>query len=225
MLNSRRLILAHFWLAFAVFGLAIVLGAWQMWVRSPFSGWISNPEWYYRSVTAHGTVMGYVFPTLIAMGFGYAITEAALKRPLIGARWAWAGFGLVLFGAIVAIVPVALSRASVLYTFYPPLIGSAFYYLGVVLVVVGSWIWVALMSINHVRSGSAINPGPNRCRSRCSPMSRARYLWGWTAVGAALEIIFLQILPVALGLKLDHRRRDWRGCSSPGPCTRSSISG
>jgi cytochrome c oxidase subunit I len=123
-LSSKRLILAHFWLAFAVFGLAIVLGAWQMWVRSPFSGWISDPEWYYRSVTAHGTVMGYVFPTLVAMGFGYAISEAALKRPLIGAGWAWTGFGLVLVGAVMAAATVALGRASVLYTFYPPLIAA-----------------------------------------------------------------------------------------------------
>ena len=47
-----------------------------------------------------------------------------------------------------AATPIALGRASVLYTFYPPMIGSPFYYLGVVLVVVGSWIWVALMAIN-----------------------------------------------------------------------------
>ena len=45
--------------------------------------------------------MGYVFPTLIAMGFGYAISEAALERPLIGRRWAWAGFWLVAVGAVV----------------------------------------------------------------------------------------------------------------------------
>ena len=140
MLNSRRLILAHFWLAFAVFGVAIVLGAWQMFVRSPLHIWISDPELYYRSVTAHGTIMGYVFPTLVAMGFGYAISESSLGQPLIGPRWAWAGFGLVLVGAVMAIIPVALGRASVLYTFYPPLIGNAFYYIGVVLVVVGSWI-------------------------------------------------------------------------------------
>ena len=93
MLNSRRLILAHFWLAFAVFGVAIVLGAWQMFIRSPLHTWISDPEWYYRSVTAHGTIMGYVFPTLVAMGFGYAISESSLGQPLIGPRWAWAGFG------------------------------------------------------------------------------------------------------------------------------------
>ena len=104
MLNSKRLILAHFWLAFAVFGVALLLGAWQMFVRSPLHAWISDPELYYRSVTAHGTAMAYVFPTLIAMGFGYAITEAALEQPLIGTRWAWAGFVLVAVGAVMAMV-------------------------------------------------------------------------------------------------------------------------
>ena len=80
MLANKKLILAHFLLAFATFGLALCLGAWQMFVRSPLYVWISDPEWYYRSLTAHGTVMGYVFPTLVAMGFGYAITESALDR-------------------------------------------------------------------------------------------------------------------------------------------------
>ena len=89
MLVNRRLILAHFWLAFAVFGLALLLGAWQMFVRSPLHTWLSNPEWYYRSLTAHGTVMGYVFPTLVAMGFGYAmrapnLTELYSTGPLVG---------------------------------------------------------------------------------------------------------------------------------------------
>ena len=51
-------------------------------------------EFYYCSVTAHGTAIGYVFPTLtlIAMGFGYAITEASLTRPLTGLKWPWAGW-------------------------------------------------------------------------------------------------------------------------------------
>ena len=79
MLTSRRLILAHFWLAFAGFAAALLLGEWQMFVRSPLHAWIGDPEWYYRSVTAHGTTMAYVFPTLVAMGFGYFVTEAALR--------------------------------------------------------------------------------------------------------------------------------------------------
>src|SRR5580698_3319487 len=125
-----------------------------MFVRSPLNPWISNSELYYRSVTAHGSAMGYVFPTLIAMGFGYAITEFALKKPLIGRRWAWVGLLLVAVGAVTAMIPVSLGLASILYTFYTPMIAN----------VAGA------------------------------------YLWGWTAVGAAIEVIVL-ILPVALGLK------------------------
>lgn len=198
MLSSRRLILAHLWLAFAGFGLALLLGEWQMVVRSPLHAWIGDPEWYYRSVTAHGTAMAYVLPTLVAMGFGYFITEAALKRPLIGRSWAWAGFALVAAGTVVAVVPVSLGRASVLYTFYPPLVGNPFYYIGVVLVVVGSWIWVALMSVNLHR-WKRDNPGAPVPLPMFANVAGS-YLWAWTAVGAAVEMLF-QILPVALGLK------------------------
>ncbi|GGF20609.1 cytochrome c oxidase subunit 1 [Aliidongia dinghuensis] len=198
MLTSRRLILAHFWFAFASFGLALLLGAWQMFVRSPLPGAIDDPGLYYRSVTAHGTVMGYVFPTLVAMGFGYAITELSLGQRLVGRHWAWAGFALVALGTVTAAVPVAMGLASVLYTFYPPMIGHAAYYIGVVMVVVGSWIWVGLMAVN-LGVWKRENPGRPVPLPMFANVAGA-YLWGWTAVGAALEIL-LQILPVALGFK------------------------
>ncbi len=198
MFLARRLVLAHFWVAFAGFLLAILLGEWQMYVRSPLHAWVNNPEHYYRSVTAHGTVMAYVLPTLVAMGFGYAITEIALKRPLIGLRWAWAGFGLVVAGTVIAAATIAVGRASVLYTFYPPMIASAWYYIGVVLVVVGSWIWVALMSIN-LRAWRRENPGATVPLAMFGNVTGA-YLWAWTSVGAAVEVLVL-ILPAALGLR------------------------
>ena len=198
MFSVRKLVLAHFWAAFGAFGAAILLGAWQMYVRSPLSSWIDNPEHYYRSVTAHGVVMAYVLPTLVAMGFGYAITELALKRPLIGLRWAWASLWLVLVGTLVAAAPIAAGVASVLYTFYPPMIANVFFYLGVVVVVVGSWIWVALTAIN-LRAWKRENPGAPIPLAMFGNAVGA-YLWAWTSVGAALEILVL-ILPVALGLK------------------------
>ena len=197
MFLAKRLVLAHFWVAFIAFFAAILLGEWQMFVRSPLSPWVNNPEHYYRSVTAHGTVMGYVLPTLVAMGFGYAITELALKRPLIGLRWAWAGFWLVIAGTLMAALTTASGKSSVLYTFYPPMIGSVFYYLGVVLVVVGSWVWVALMSVN-LRAWKKANPGATMPLAMFGNVAGA-YLWAWTSVGAAVEILVL-ILPAALGL-------------------------
>jgi cytochrome c oxidase subunit 1 len=190
-------VLAHFWVAFAAFLGAILLGEWQMFVRSPLSSWVNNPEHYYRSVTAHGTVMAYVLPTLVAMGFGYAICELALKRPLAGLKWAWAGFWLVIAGTLVAAATTAMGKSSILYTFYPPMLGSFFYYLGVVLVVVGSWVWVALMSIN-LRLWRKDNPGQAIPLAMFGNLAGA-YLWAWTSVGAAVEVLVL-IVPASVGL-------------------------
>jgi cytochrome c oxidase subunit 1 len=195
---AKRLVLAHFWLAFIAFLIALFLGSWQMLVRSPLLPWVGNPELYYRSVTAHGTVMAYVLPTLVAMGFGYAIVELALRQPLVGLKWAWAAFFVLAVGAVVAMVPVSLGQASVLFTFYPPMIGSPLYYIGVVLVVVGSWIWVALMHVN-LRVWKRANPVKPVPLAMFANVAGA-YLWAWTAIGAALEIL-LQILPVAFGWK------------------------
>jgi len=194
---ARKLVLAHFWIAFIGFLGAIVLGEWQMFVRSPLSTWVNNPEHYYRSVTAHGTVMAYVMPTLVAMGFGYAITELSLKRPLLGLRWAWAGYWLVVAGTVLAAATIAAGKASILYTFYPPMLASPLYYLGVVLVVVGSWIWVGLMSIN-LRAWRRDNPGATVPLAMFGNVAGA-YLWAWTSVGAAVEVLVL-ILPASLGL-------------------------
>ena len=131
------------------------------------------------------------------MAFGYSISQAALKQPLIGVRWAWLGLALVAVGAITAVIPVALGRASVLYTFYPPLIGNAFYYIGLVLAVVGSWVWVALLSVN-LRTWKRANPDVVVPFAMFANVAGA-YLWAWTSVGAALELLF-QIIPTAVGL-------------------------
>jgi cytochrome c oxidase subunit I len=195
--NVRRLVLAHFWVAFVALLGALLLGEWQMIVRSPLLRWPDHPELYYRSVTAHGSAMAYVLPTLVAMGFGYAVAVSSLHRPLAGLRAAWIAFWLVVAGTAMSVVTVALGRASVLYTFYPPMIANACFYLGVVLVVVGSWIWVALLAVN-LQAWRRENPGVKVPLAMFASVAGA-YLWAWTAVGAALEIL-LQILPAALGL-------------------------
>jgi len=169
-----------------------------MWARSPLQSGPADAELYYRSVTAHGTALAYVFPTLIAMGFGYAVCVSALDRTLRGEKFAWAGFVLVLVGALMSLLAAAAGNSSVLYTFYPPLTGSPFYYLGVVLAVVGSWFWAALMVYN-MRAWKQEHPGEKVPLAVFGTVANA-LLWIWTSVGAALELLFL-ILPVAFGWK------------------------
>ena len=82
MQNSSRLALYHYWVAFAAFLPAVLLGAWQMLMRSPLPAPLDDPNAYYASVTLHGTAMAYVITTFFAMGFGYAVTATSLGRPV-----------------------------------------------------------------------------------------------------------------------------------------------
>src|SRR4029077_5248700 len=100
-----------------------------MLMRSPVPAPLDDPNLYYASVTLHGTAMAYVVTTFFAMGFGYAVTATSLGRPIRAATAAWIGFAICLIGTLMAVAAVLSGKASVLYTFYPPLLGSGRDYL------------------------------------------------------------------------------------------------
>ena len=112
--RAKRLVLAHLWVAFALFAFAAALGAWQMLVRSPLGAPFETPSVYYASVTLHGTAMAYVLTTFFAMGFGYIVAVTALDRDLPSLGAAWAGFWIAAVGTVTAVVPILLGKASVL---------------------------------------------------------------------------------------------------------------
>jgi len=194
--RNRNLVLAHLWLAFAVFAAAAVLGVWQMWVRSPLHAPYENPQNYFLSVTAHGVSMAYVLTTFFVMGFGYFVAETALEREIPGIRWAWAGFLIGAIGALMAARTILAGDASVLYTFYPPLIASPFFYIGLVLVVAGSWIWCAIMIVAMARWKRA-NLGQPVPLAMFATVANA-VMWLWTTAGVAVELLF-QVIPAAFG--------------------------
>jgi cytochrome c oxidase subunit 1 len=194
--HSSRLVRAHLWVSFAAFAVAALMGAAQMLVRSELTAPAERPETYFISVTAHGTLMAYVLPTLFVMGFGYFVAVTALNRELPSIKAAWAGFWIAVVGVVMAAIPIFLGKATVLYTFYPPLTGSVFYYLGLVLVVVGSWIWVALMFL-AMRDWKRDQPGRPVPLAMFATVANA-VLWLWTTVGVAAELLF-QVIPAALG--------------------------
>jgi cytochrome c oxidase subunit I len=194
--HAKRLALCHYWVAFAVFLPAIVLGAWQMLMRSPLPAPLDDTAAYYASVTLHGTAMAYVVTTFFTMGFGYAIATTSLDRPLRGAAAAWVGFIVCLAGTVMAVVAILSGQASVLYTFYPPLLASAWYYGGAFLLIGGSMIWVVLMVINMM-AWKRDNPG------RPVPLAMfaitgTALLWAWAASGVLIELVGI-LLPRALG--------------------------
>jgi cytochrome c oxidase subunit 1 len=194
--NSRRLALSHYWVAFAVFLPAVLLGAWQMLMRSPLPAPLDDPSAYYASVTLHGTAMAYVITTFFAMGFGYAVTATSLGRPIIGVTAAWIGFVICLVGTLMAVVTTLAGRASVLYTFYPPMMASVWYYLGAFLLIGGSMVWVVLMIINMM-VWKRDNPG-RPVPLAMFAITATALLWAWAASGVLLELVGL-LIPESFG--------------------------
>ena len=102
-----------------------------MFIRSPLSTWINNPGALLPlgDRARHGD--GLRDADADRDGLYYAVTERALKRALVGVRWAWAGFWLVLVGTVMAATTASAHRqaSASSSSFYRPMIADppAFY--------------------------------------------------------------------------------------------------
>jgi len=94
---------------------------------------------YFQGLTLHGVVNAIVFTTFFAVAFGYAVIRQHLGRPL-NMQVAWLSFALMMIGTLLSAAMILAEKATVLYTFYPPLRAHPAFYVGLVLVVVGSWL-------------------------------------------------------------------------------------
>ncbi len=54
--------------------------------------------------------------------------------------WTSISTALMVVGALIVVFAILEGRSSVLYTFYPPLKATPMFYIGLTLVVVGSWV-------------------------------------------------------------------------------------
>src|SRR5262245_30492924 len=144
-MSVRRLALAHIGVAIGAFGVAAAMAMMQALSRANLDLPFRSASMYYMSVTAHGTLMALVFTTFFIMGFGYIVAEQALGRRMPYQRLAWVSFWIAVAGTLSTVVAILAFKASVLYTFYPPLKAHPAFYIGLTMVVVGSWGWCAVL--------------------------------------------------------------------------------
>src|SRR5438034_11518888 len=129
--RTSRLALANLWVAILAFGIASAMALMQALSRAALDLPWRSAKMYYLSVTAHGTLMALVFTTFFIMAFGYVVAERTLGRPLPHRGLAWAGYWVALTGTLAAVAAILSGKATVLYTFYPPLKAHpAFYKIG-----------------------------------------------------------------------------------------------
>jgi cytochrome c oxidase subunit 1 len=152
---------------------------------------------YYQGLTLHGILNALVWTTFFITGFlGYA-TAKSLNRPLANITVSWVGFWLMVVGLVMAAIPLLLNLATVLYTFYPPMQAPWYFYLGLTLVVVGSWVSGVGMYMTYWawRKDNPKETTPLIALASLITM----VLWQICTLGVAAEILAL-ILPWSLGL-------------------------
>lgn len=195
--KDSRLAMAHMYVAFLALAIGGLMGLLQVLVRS---GRYELPLQigYYQVLTVHGVMLGLVLTTFFIMGFQYAAvsrTAGAFSAKQRGA--AWIGFWLMTAGTAMAATMILLNEATVLYTFYAPLMAHWIFYLGLTFVVVGSW-FVGFAQVARYAQWRKENKG------KTSPLLTFMavvntLMWFVATLGVASEVL-LQLLPWSLGL-------------------------
>ena len=120
-----------------LFGLSVALTRWPTVHLLP-------ADWFYLALTAHGFDVLLAWIIFFEMAVLYFASAVLLNCRLAAPRWAWAQFGLMLVGAVMANVAVLQGNSSVMFTSYPPLMASSWFYLGLILFAVGALIGCAV---------------------------------------------------------------------------------
>ena len=195
--SAARLGLTNIWVAFAAFAVAALLGFYQVVERMDIIPELKSPELYFGSVSTHGVLMGFVLTTFFVVGYGYYTASTSLKQEIWNRPLAWFGFWLCIIGVLLAAGPLLTGNASVLYTFYPPLMAHPTFYIGAALLVVGSWVW-CLEMVMMLTVWKKANPGETVPLAMYGTTANA-ILWFITSLGVASEVLF-QLIPWSLGL-------------------------
>jgi cytochrome c oxidase subunit I len=195
--QDGKLAMAHFYVTFIALALGGLAGLLQVLVRS---GKVTLP-WgidYYQVLTVHGVLLGLVLTTFFIMGFQLANVSATSGTFTKGHRTTgWVGFWTMTIGTAIAATMILLKEASVLYTFYAPLQAHALYYIGLTLVIVGSWIEGSVIILTYGRWRKA-NPGkPSPLLTFMSLVNTL--MWIVATIGVATTVL-IQLIPWSLGL-------------------------
>ncbi|GBD15627.1 Cytochrome c oxidase subunit 1 [bacterium HR26] len=152
---------------------------------------------YYQGLTLHGVGNVLLWTTFFICGFLSFTMVYSLRRPLASMRLAWATFWIMLLGLVLTITAILTNQATVLYTFYPPMRAHPAFYIGLTLVVVGTWL-VLLNFVMTYRRWRASHPGePTPLAAFGSLITFV--MWTIASVGVAVEMVFL-LIPWSLGL-------------------------
>jgi len=120
--------------------------------RWPSVHLVSSPEWYYRLVGAHGAAMlifWILFFEVAGLIFGATVLLGRqLSAPIVG----WIAYVMMLIGSVASFYLMMDGSATVMFTAYPPLEASSWFYFFLLVTAVGALVAVIHFLYNIVRA-------------------------------------------------------------------------
>ena len=101
-----------------------------------------SAEWYYRILTLHGLNMLIFWILFFEVAILYFVCTVLLNSRLYSKGLAWTGFLMMVVGAVMVDISIMSGKSDVLMTSYMPLRAQPSFYLGIILVAVGTLIGV-----------------------------------------------------------------------------------
>jgi len=143
-----------FLLVGGLFGLLVVLTRWPAVHLLP-------SELFYLALTAHGLDTLLVWVIFFEIALLYVTSCILLSCRMAGPAWGWVSYWLMLIGA--AVTNVAVLRTfdsgtnSIMFTSYPPMMGTPDFYAGIILFAVGALIgcFVFFFTLHYAKKEGA----------------------------------------------------------------------
>lgn len=200
----RRLVGAHLVVALVALGIGGVFGIFQalntdgIQLYGVVNRALPAPVQvnYYEGLTVHGVLMALVFTTFFICGFLVFVTARSVGADRLRLRLQWGCWWAMLVGLVLAAFTILTNNATVLYTFYPPLKASPAFYLGLALVVLGTWP-ITFDLFTAMRAWQQEYPG-QRTPLPAFMAVVTLLMWVIASLGIVVEIAF-QLLPWSLG--------------------------
>src|SRR5690606_31350322 len=101
-------------------------------------------EWFYLVLTGHGTNVLLFWIIFFEIAVLYLASAVLLTSRIATPALAWIGFALMLTGAVMANYAILKGDSSVMFTSYPPMQASHWFYLGLILFAVGALVGVGV---------------------------------------------------------------------------------
>ncbi|MCB0075905.1 MAG: cbb3-type cytochrome c oxidase subunit I [Anaerolineales bacterium] len=153
-------------------------------------------ESYYQGLTVHGVTNALILTFSFSNAFLPLMISRALSQKLVSSLL-WTSFILMVLGNVLVFYAVTTNQASVLYTAYAPLQAHWSFYVGLVLIVVSTWVALLNMIIVYRRWRGA---HPDVRVPLLAFISLASYAM-WFLASLPIAVSFLGFLiPWSLGL-------------------------